>query len=223
MAAMTFFHEANNLMTPLTGYAEAALKSGEPGLMKKALEVAQTHSRMVVAMSERILQLGAARRSKPAPTNLRACIDDARAGLCRDLAKDGIRFECRVDESLTVCIDSYHLRQVFFNLMLNAREAMKDLRDGRLQVEAECNDREVIVRVSDSGKGIDPALLPNLFAPLQSTRSNDDSTPPRCGGLGLALCRDLVEEAGGSIGATSAPGRGTTITLTLPPAQPAIS
>ncbi len=217
-AAMTLYHETNNLLTPLLNYAEAALRADDPQLMRKALAVTLTNARMLVGMSERLLQIGAAKPAQPEAASIREAVDDAVASLCRDLSKDGIRFSGDVDESLCVRMDPLHLRQVFFNLFLNAREAMKEARGRRLTVEAERSADAVIIRVEDSGKGIAPEILPRLFEPLQSTRVADGAGQHRCGGLGLALCRDLIETAGGRIRVESAPDNGSTFIISLPPA-----
>ena len=68
----------------------------------------------------------------------------------------------------------------------------------------------VVVSVRDTGRGIDPALLPTIFE--RFTRSADSTGS----GLGLAIARALVEAHGGTIEASSIPGEGTTITFQLP-------
>jgi two-component system sensor histidine kinase BaeS len=73
----------------------------------------------------------------------------------------------------------------------------------------------VVLTVADAGEGIDPALLPSLFD--RFTRADDARGRDTGGaGLGLAICRALVEAHGGTISATSTPGRGATFTIDLP-------
>jgi len=64
--------------------------------------------------------------------------------------------------------------------------------------------------------GIEPDVLPHIFDSLASTKSGKTDSKSRCSGLGLALCRDLVVENGGSIRVASTVGVGTTFTITLP-------
>jgi signal transduction histidine kinase len=136
--------------------------------------------------------------------------------LCRDLAKDGIRFSIDVDEALTVWADSLQVRQVLFNLFLNAREAMAKSHSGRLTVSAARQEEQVIIEVRNTGEPIPPDLLPHIFDLFRTSKPVTRQGRRRCGGLGLALCRDLVEENNGTIGVTSGPDMATTFTIVLP-------
>ncbi len=215
-AAALIAHEVNNLLTPMFAYAKAALEANDPDLQRKALEVTVKNSETLVAMSQRVLELGAAKPAKRETVRVRSAVDDGLEGLCRDPAKDGIRFICEVDDSITVWADPLQLTQVFFNLFLNAREAMAPSHSGRLKVTATQRAKQVVIEVNNSGAPIPPDLLPRLFEPFQTSKPVTRNGRPRCGGLGLALCRDLVEENGGTIGVTSDSEHGTTFTLALP-------
>ena len=221
-AAAMLAHEVNNLLTPIHAYAEYALTSDDHELMRKALTVTTKNGRMLIAMSSRILELSAAKPQKTEPVALRPMVEDALAGLCRDLSKDGIDVSMNVDASLIVQADPLQLQQVFFNLFLNAREAMSASHSGRLTVSAARNDRTVVIEVRNTGDAIPPELLPYLFEPFQTSKPVEREGRRRCGGLGLALCRDLIEENDGTIRASSTPDEYTTFTITLPAAQPAI-
>jgi len=135
-AAAMIAHEVNNLLTPILSYADYALQCDDAQLAKKALTVTARNTRMLIAMSERVLELGAAKPQKRESVAVRQAVEDALASLCRDLSKDGISFELAIDESLTVFADPLQLRQVLFNLFLNAREAMAPNHSGRLSVSA---------------------------------------------------------------------------------------
>jgi len=215
-AAATFAHEISNHLQPVASYAEAALESGDTGLMNKALRVTAQKTRLLVNMSERLLEISAARPSTMQSVNVRAAAEDAVEALCRDLSKDGIRLVVEIDNALHVWFDPLQLMQVLFNLLLNAREAMSKRHSGRLSIGARREDDAVVIEVSDTGCGIPPEVLPHVFDPLQSTRQADRNGKSRCGGLGLALCRDLVEGGGGNISVRSTVGEGTTFAFRLP-------
>jgi PAS domain S-box-containing protein len=102
------------------------------------------------------------------------------------------------------------LKQVFLNLGLNAADAMRP-NGGTLRVEVLLrNDgRQVGVAFRDSGVGIDPADLPNLFDPFFITKETGV-------GLGLAICYDIIHKHGGNIAVDSQPGQGATFTVWLP-------
>jgi len=101
------------------------------------------------------------------------------------------------------------LQQVFLNLMFNAIEAMPQ--GGALAVKTLLDDSENTLRIaiSDSGKGMEPPVLDQMFQPFFTTKRKGS-------GLGLSICQRLVDQHGGSISAESAPGKGTVFTLLIP-------
>ena len=106
-----------------------------------------------------------------------------------------------------VLIDRAQMEQVFFNLVKNALEAMKD--GGALAVAVASDDRDVRVFFSDNGSGMDAATLAHIFEPYQTTKEHGT-------GLGLLVCRRIVRAHGGEIDVESKPGAGTTFTVRIP-------
>ena len=103
--------------------------------------------------------------------------------------------------------DSAQIHQVLLNLLLNAIQAI----DGRgtITVELESDNDLATISVSDTGRGIAPEHLPNIFRPFYTTKGNGT-------GLGLSLARRIVEEHHGRIETTSAVGAGTKFVVLLP-------
>ena len=219
-AAMTIAHEVNNVLTPILAWVQAAQRSNDPEIEKKALSVMMRNGEMLSAMCDRVLTIGAARSVSREYVSVRAAIDEAVASLCRDLSKDCIGLSVDADESVMVWADALQLRQVLFNLFLNAREAMLADRRGRLKISARRDGDTVTIVVRNTGASIPPELLPHVFEPLQTSKSSQGNGRQRCSGLGLALCRDLVEENGGTISVASEPEAGTTFTIKLPANKP---
>lgn len=219
VAAAMIAHEVNNLLTPILAYAQAALDADDAALQRKALTVTLNNVRMLVAMSDRVLEISAAKLAKRESVSVRAAIDDAVASLCRDLSKDGIRLSIDVDESVAVRADRLQLQQILFNLFLNAREAMAPSHSGVLKVSAACQQGRVVVEVTNTGQAVPPELLPHIFDPFQTSKSAGRGGRARCAGLGLALCRDLVEENDGTISVTSDTETGTIFVISLPPSE----
>ena len=118
-----FIPGPNNLLTPILSYATAAVGSNDHSLQEKALQITIKHVQMLIAMSEKVLQLGAAHKGKRETVRLAAVVGGALESLCRDLSRDGITLTQQIDKNLTVEADPLHLQQVLFNLFLNAREA----------------------------------------------------------------------------------------------------
>jgi two-component system sensor histidine kinase AtoS len=108
-----------------------------------------------------------------------------------------------------IMADPMQLQQVFLNLMFNAIEAMPQ--GGALAVKTLLDDADNMLRIaiSDSGKGMEPLILNQIFQPFFTTKRKGS-------GLGLSICQRLVDQHGGKISAESAPGKGTVFTLLIP-------
>jgi signal transduction histidine kinase len=107
------------------------------------------------------------------------------------------------------------LQQVLFNLIMNAIEAMSAVteRERRLMIRAVLNERtNVRVTVEDTGSGIDPAHIDRIFDPFFTTKSHGM-------GLGLSICRSIIEAHGGKLSALPRSPFGTSFFLTLPSAE----
>ena len=107
----------------------------------------------------------------------------------------------------TVLVDCAQMEQVFFNLVKNAIEAMKD--GGSLDIEVAADDRDVHVVFRDNGTGMDAATLAHIFEPYQTSKEQGS-------GLGLMLSRRIVHAHGGEIDVESKPGAGTAFTVRIP-------
>ena len=107
----------------------------------------------------------------------------------------------------TVLVDRAQMEQVFFNLIKNALEAMKD--GGSLDIEVASDDHDVRVVFSDNGSGMDAATLAHIFEPYQTSKEHGS-------GLGLMLSRRIVHAHGGEIDVESKPGAGTVFTVRIP-------
>jgi two-component system NtrC family sensor kinase len=108
----------------------------------------------------------------------------------------------------TLCLPG-HLNQVFLNLLLNAAQAIAD--QGRITVQSDAAGNEIRIRISDNGCGIPAGNLDRIFDPFFTTREVGSGT-----GLGLTVCRDIVQAHGGRIEVESEVGVGTTFTVYLP-------
>ena len=106
-----------------------------------------------------------------------------------------------------VALDGAQMRQVFFNLVKNALEAMKD--GGSLDIEITVDDNDVSVSFRDSGAGIPDAELARIFETYRTTKAKGN-------GLGLMICRRIVRAHGGDIDVETKAGEGTKFTVHLP-------
>ena len=107
-----------------------------------------------------------------------------------------------------------HLQSVWLNLLINARDALLNVRgERRVEVISKfaVSSDEILVAVRDTGYGMSPAELDHIFEPFFTTKDPGQGT-----GLGLATCHRIIEQHGGSIDVLSSPGKGTTFVVRLP-------
>ncbi|RJP35438.1 MAG: hypothetical protein C4547_09550 [Phycisphaerales bacterium] len=224
-ATAVWAHELNNLITPQISYAQVALRQDtDVELMRKALRVALANGEAIKAMSERILGLSAQPAgAAPQHVGLRAATEEALECLGRDPSRDGIDVVFHIPDDLSVWADPHSLKQILFNLLLNAREAMASKHGGRLTVRARRQgDDRAMIDVSDTGGGIAPDRIPHIFEPFATSKVTKANGKVRFGGVGLSLSKQLVEECGGTIQVSSRVGEGTTFSIALPLGEPAV-
>jgi C4-dicarboxylate-specific signal transduction histidine kinase len=111
-------------------------------------------------------------------------------------------------DSPSVSADPVQLKQVLMNIMLNGMEAMSG-REGELTISSRGEGGEVTVTVSDTGAGLPPDEIDNIFNAFFTTKAGGM-------GMGLAISRTIIEAHGGRLWATANPGRGATFHFTLP-------
>jgi len=218
MAAM-LAHEFNNFFTPIVGYGRQALDTNDVALMRKAIEKTLTNTQILRQMADRIVGMVKNGETGTSRHLVRQLVDDSLGCLGRDLSKDNIAVNIQIDPELAVRVNGHQMQQVLFNLVLNARQAMLGRR-GRLTIDAEPTGTGMIaIHVRDTGCGIRDEDLPLIFKPFFTTKQYADRPDKRGLGLGLAICRELVEEHGGELTVESRLGEGTTFTLTVPAAE----
>jgi signal transduction histidine kinase len=133
--------------------------------------------------------------------------------LARYPAPAGVTVALELPESLpAIYADPRQMAQVLGNLALNACQAMPA--GGELTLSAAQKGGEIVIAVKDSGVGIPPENMSKLFEPLFTTKAKGI-------GLGLAVCKNLIEANGGRIEVHSEPGKGSTFSVYLPVNQEA--
>jgi len=151
--------------------------------------------------------LGFSRVAKPtvSPVNAAGVIEDA---LRHAPQPENIDLVKNINENLPmVMVDADQIRQVFINIILNAQQAMS--KDGRLDIHARSKGEFVEVEFADTGCGIPESDIDKIFDPLFTTKAKGI-------GLGLSVCKSVLERHGGDIRVESKAGRGTTFTVSLP-------
>lgn len=210
-------HEIKNPLASLSGSIQ--MLKGEKGWephQEKLMGIAVREAARLSGLVTEFLLFARPGAGTPVPLALSRAVEETVALLEQDPRRGRhARVEVLVVDGLTVCMDLGHLRQVLFNLLINATEAMPD---GGTVVVSGYRDRrkQVILSVKDDGPGIKKEDARHIFDPFFTTKK--DGT-----GLGLSIVHRLLEEAGGGIRVTSRPGEGTEFIVSLPSAVGAAS
>ena len=129
--------------------------------------------------------------------------------LRQEIADRGVKLVApKLPADLEARLDPPRLSRLFYNLIHNAIEAMPD--GGKIYLRFKVKDDELQIDVEDTGKGVAPEITPSLFQPF-ATHGKPNGT-----GLGLTICKKIVEDHGGRIWAKSERGKGATFSFTLP-------
>jgi len=158
---------------------------------------------------EGLLGFGACARPATEPCHVNDVLRQAVALQEGKAERLGVRVEFDLADRLLRAPDGAGLFQVFTNLVSNALDAMPD--GGTLTVRSRGAGDAVVVEVADTGCGMPPEVLQRLFTPFFTTKP-----PGRGMGLGLAVCREVIERLGGRIEVESKPGHGTVFTVAVP-------
>ena len=129
-----------------------------------------------------------------------------------EAVRKGVEVVAEIDPAAAVLGDEGALTEALLNVVGNAVKYSREC--GRVVVSAACRDRKVVISVMDTGVGIPAADLPRIFDAFYRGQAGDSGVAGA--GIGLALTRRIVEAHGGSITATSEPGRGTVFVIALP-------
>lgn len=203
-------HELRTPLTVMQGELEAMLDGVHPADEEHlTLALDQTHlmARLIEDLRTLALAEAGTLELHPESTDLVALAHDVAAAFDAVAGRTGVTVE--VAGAPEAILDPVRIRQVVDNLVANAVRYAPSGTAVTIEVDANGSGR-VHLRVTDRGPGVPPDLLPHLF---DRFRKSDES---RGSGLGLAIARELVEAHAGTITATSTPGHGTTLEVTLP-------
>jgi two-component system sensor histidine kinase FlrB len=207
-------HEVRNPLGSLELFAGLLAESDLGNERQGWIEQVQSGLRTLAATVNNVLHFHSLPAAERSPVDMGQLMDWAGVFFA-PLARQA-RVELSLHNSLSgvfLQADRHRLEQVLLNLLLNAVRAMPGGGWIELAGRRVREGRAVTMVVADTGPGISPANLPRIFEPGFSSGSGSP-------GLGLAVCRKIIEQQGGSIIASSGPGLGATFTVTLPLAVP---
>ncbi|HZD36039.1 MAG TPA: HAMP domain-containing sensor histidine kinase [Nitrososphaeraceae archaeon] len=210
-------HELRTPIQPILGLSEIMYAKAKDPDERRSLEVIVRNAKRLRKLTENILDLNRieSRRLRLEKENfsMRRLLGSMIADYQKSIQNKGMNTDLIFSdgigtEELNVNADLNRITQVIFNLINNS---LKYTENGRIEVNARTQNGEVIVTISDSGTGIDPAILPTLFTKFTS-KSMDGGT-----GLGLYISKSIVEAHNGRIwGGNNLDGKGATFSFSLP-------
>lgn len=213
----TTTHEFNNVLMTVLNYAKMGLRHEDSPTRQNAFEKILNAGNRAAKITSSVLGMARNRSPKPEATDLEQLTDDALYLLEREMNKYHIsvikEFAENVPEAL---VSGNQIQQVLLNLLINARQAMPNGGNlvVRIQYDQDANMVDLIIR--DYGTGIPQDVLPHIFEPFFSTKTGPDESGKGGTGLGLSLCREIIEEHSGKIQVKSTVGKGTMFTIKLP-------
>jgi len=214
--ASSVAHEFNNILTTIINYAKLALKPDADATARtQALEKILKGSQRAATIINSMLGFARNTSTQRERVDLVAVVEEALVLCEKDLSKHCIRVEKKYHGRPHADVVPAQVEQVLLNLIINARQAMP--RGGQLRLEVRENPRTKMVelKVADSGVGIPPDRLRLIFEPFYTTKE-PDSNGHGGTGLGLSVCRQIIEQHQGRIRVESLVGKGSTFTVKLP-------
>ena len=214
----TTTHEFNNILMTIINYAKLGMRHRDNATREKAFEKILSAGNRAAKITNSVLGMARNRGSDHEPTDLVKLIDDTLVLLEREMNKYRIRVEKQFSDVPEALINGNQIQQVLLNLLINARQAMSS--GGRLLIKLSHNAEENMVElvVRDFGSGIPAEKLPHIFDSFYTTKKGPDASGKGGTGLGLSMCRDIIESHQGRIRVDSTIGKGTAFTLKLPAA-----
>ena len=216
--ASALAHEINQPLAAASNYLQAAKRLGarrdpeQAGMIDEALDKAAGQVERASQILRRLRTF--IRKGEPelASEDVTKLIEEGSAIALVGARERGVTVRLQAAARLpAVLVDKIQIQQVIVNLMRNAVEAMEQSRRRELTLEAALTAEggAVIVRIVDTGPGLAPDVANRLFQPFVTTK-------PQGMGVGLSICRSIVEGHGGTLLAEANPGGGTVFSFTLP-------
>jgi PAS domain S-box-containing protein len=210
-------HEINNPMGIILGYTQLLLRNEDRDSERYAdLKTIEKHVRNCKSIVEGLLNF--ARTSKPREDIIRVdeAMDDVLNFIQQHAGLDNIDVQKTYNPAIPrMLLDEKKIKQVFMNLIMNAKHAIGHKGVLSLSTDMDDSGRQVHIRVADTGYGIERKNLVRIFDPFFTTKPTGEGT-----GLGLSVSYGIIKNHGGDILVESKAGEGSTFTVVLPVIQP---
>jgi len=209
--AASLAHEINNPLQAIHNSLHLSLHEGLGDDKRlQYLSMAQAEVQRLIEIVQRMLNFYRPSRGGVVPTDVNSIVENVLALAHKRLQHGGVRVHTHLASDLPFMpMVSDQITQVFLNIVINAIEALPSGGDLRLETLLSEGGEWVLVCFRDTGPGMSPEQIANLFEPFYTTKSTGT-------GLGLAISYGIVEHHGGVIEVSSQLGQGTTFIVKLP-------
>jgi signal transduction histidine kinase len=212
--ASSITHEFNNILTTIINYAKMGLRHKDVGTREKAFDKILAAGHRASKITTGMLSYARAQGERREATDMVALVEDVLMLVEKDLQMHRVRLATNFVGRPFALVNANQIQQVVLNLVVNARQAMENGGNLYISVRPFEETGTVEVSVRDTGCGIPADKLHEIFEPFYTTKEADHQGQGGTG-LGLSLCREIIEAHKGRIRVESVPGKGTTFTLKL--------
>jgi signal transduction histidine kinase len=210
--AASITHEFNNILTTVINYAKMGIRHKDVGTREKAFDKILAAGQRASKITTGMLSYARSHGERREVTDLIELVEDVVMLIEKDLQMHRVRLQTDFIGRPHSIVNANQLQQVVLNLLVNARQAMENGGILHLGVRANAETGMAEISVRDTGCGIPTEKLREVFEPFYTTKQADRQGQGGTG-LGLSLCREIVEAHKGRIRVESAVGKGTTFTL----------
>jgi signal transduction histidine kinase len=206
-------HEINNPLGLILGYTQLLLREEADATgYKDDLQTIEKQTRNCKKIVEDLLNFARKSGTLLSDVNINSALDAVISVVRNQLELDNILIRTHYDDHLPeIAGDTEKLKQVFMNMLINARQAIG--KNGTITVvtAVDADGQSVMITFKDDGPGIEPGIMDKIFDPFFTTKPTGQGT-----GLGLSVSYGIIEDHQGDIQVSSEVGRGTEFRIRLP-------
>lgn len=213
--ASSIAHEIKNPLISIQGFARRIGTTEDRDKLEKYAKFIEQEADRLSQVLTKLLGFSRMDEPKKDLLDMNEIVDDTVMFMEHHLTRfKNVELSIEKNSSLPmVSVDKIHVQQTMVNIILNAAQAMPE--GGQIRIRTGVNDQYVFIAISDTGMGIKEEDLENIFEPFFTTKEKEQGT-----GLGLSLCKRLIEANAGKIEVDSKVGKGTTFTIMIPISPP---
>ncbi|MBA7504972.1 Sporulation kinase E [subsurface metagenome] len=206
-------HEVNNPLTSVIGFAEMLAHKDLPEDAREYATIINNEGKRVASIAGRLLNFARHQKPETVYTDINKLVESTLDLQAYEMTTGNIKVTANLDPHLPQTMaDPGQLQQVFLNIILNARTAMRAAHGGgKFSVKTQAKDDTIRISFKDDGPGIAQKHLKRIFDPFFTTREAGEGT-----GLGLSICQGIISRHNGKIYAESTLGKGATFIIELP-------